>query len=117
MSEDTLLHIYLTNEASVKIDPRDWPQIAMASWQDNRPNQPNRKQEIRVRRHSDGRHIVYGRTASVFAGEPNRYGGYLVDADQAPDELVPTIEDLADQLGMRDELAVECIQDLPARVI
>lgn len=119
--------ITLTGRPPVKIDERDWPVIARASWSEHDNEfefQANRKSRrvLVVRRHEDGRTIVYGRDTydSAFSDDRDhdyRRGALIVAAADLCAAIALVAEELGDAAGARREwaeLAQECIADLPA---
>lgn len=105
--------ITLTGRAPIVIQQADWPEIAKASAHDAREFEcdANRRWAIRVRRHQDGRAIVYGTYTTRFQGEHDlRAGAFLA----AGDDVAEAIQTVADHLHAPDRLAQECIEELPA---
>jgi len=118
---DKRITIALSNEPPVRIDPRLWPIIARAEWHDGKVEcQANHVRFIRVRRHADGRSIVYGKLDSGPGGVPigwrGAHAGYRVQcaADQHDAEVIRAIRRVAGVI-CDDAMADECIADLPAR--
>jgi hypothetical protein len=82
--------ITLSDRAPVEIDTALWPQLAKAS---------NETATIRVRRHADGRALVYGvRPASYNTPEAVRAGRLLVPLHTAAD-LAVAVRDTAEILS------------------
>lgn len=120
--------ITLTGRQPVSIDEELWPVVAMASDSDHDNQyecQANRKWSwaIRVRRHANGRAIVYAtyQYSTQYQGERDeiaKHGDYL-DANCTMDDICRAIENVASRMpGERwDELAAECIADLPAEAL
>jgi hypothetical protein len=110
--------ITLTGRPPVQIREEEWELVACARWSDNPrvPSESNRSAAIRVRRHADGRCIVYGTRSSSFADEANKAGGYLLDADAYPDGVVEAIGKVGSEIG-HYAIVQECIADLPAGAI
>lgn len=106
------IKIPLTSASPISVDPEIWPVIAVARDHDGREHesQANRKWRLTVRRHDDGRSIVYGWSSSQYAGEKSRDAGEVVPADG---DVIGAIRRTAEAIG-RDDLAQECAQDLPA---
>ncbi len=106
------IRISLTEAPPVTLNAELWPIVARASWCDDPriPVQANREAFVRVRRHEDGRAVVYGVYASRFQGERDVAAGYVLAAGG---DLVQAIRDVAEEIG-QDDLARECIQDLPS---
>jgi hypothetical protein len=127
--------ITLTNRPPVRIDEEQWPTLASASYHDfdNQYDfQANRHWRgfVRVRRHDDGRAIVYAKCSleSAFQGERDyeARAGELLDADSATtSDIIAAIRRMHGHIdaepGGRPELwallADECIADLPAEEI
>lgn len=106
--------ITLSDRPPVQINKDAWPSIASASWHDGQVEcQANRKRWIRVRRHQDGRHLVYGHYSSAFQNERDTWAGYLIGNGDA---LVTTIQMVAKEIGDAD-LARECVSQLPPEEI
>jgi hypothetical protein len=104
--------ITLTNEAPIRIVEREWPVLAFALWSDN-PEEPRLAQtkgRVFVRRHEDGRAIVYGTKSR--RGD-HVAAGYRLDPGV---ELVDSIRTVALELGL-PVLAARCIAKLPAQVL
>lgn len=111
---NTTITIRLTDRSPVRIDKTRWYLVASASWHDGKVEcQANRRAWIKVRRHDDGRTIVYGLSDSNWAHERSVHAGYLVPADAGEEGDVAAIRRVADEIG-HPELGLECIQDLPA---
>lgn len=122
--------ITLTGRPPVKVREDEWPRIAEGryEWRDGeyRP-QATREVDlwIRVRRHADGRAIVYGGYSyeSAWQHEENRRVrvGIMTQPD---DDLASAIErvggELADRItdapkaGRLRDVIDECVADLPA---
>jgi hypothetical protein len=100
----------------------DWPVIASAEWFNGEHEcQANTIRRIRVREHADGRRLVYGFTRAgnggQHAGARNPSGGFLIDpcprATPDDEETIRAIRRVGGILG-DDDLAAECIADMPA---
>lgn len=127
--------ITLTNRRPVEIVEADWPEVASASYYDHDGKvecQVNRKWKgwLKVRKHQDGRCIVYGGAShsTTFRGEKAydyRAGEVIEPVDGAVSDgvLVDTIHRVHQNInrnGITDRwsnLADECIADLPAESI
>ena len=122
--------ITLTGRPPVKITEAEWPEIAVGSRYDfdgQYDFQANRtwRDAIRVRRHADGRTLVYGISDhdTKFQGER----GYLYKAGRLLDpgaDIPAAIYEVANhlvELGAPElemaRVAEECIADLPAEEI
>lgn len=120
------LQINLTGRPPVIIVPDDWPLITESyrtesEGERGEPRLRTTEAFIRVRKHADGRKIVYGRYEHSSAyHEPNRtvYAGYVLDPD---DDVIPAIEavgaELADSQVPNDELLDGAIDDLVREAI
>lgn len=126
--------ITLTNRPPVKVNEDNWPVIASAKdcVHDGQVEcQANRKSSwwIKVRRHEDGRAIVYaGYTYDTnWQGArslEHKHGDYLAHTTFNHEEICRVIVDVAarmesgendgDDAAQWDRLAQECIADLPA---
>jgi hypothetical protein len=113
-TESKKIIITLSERAPVSVLTADWPIIAKSDWHDGKVEcQANRRAEIRVREHADGRRIVYGWLTTQWQGERDQYAGFLLDKG---DDAVRAIRRVAGAIG-RHEVADECIADLPAEAI
>jgi len=107
------IQITLSRSAPVRIKAKDWPQIASAKdWDNQYEFQANRTWSLRVRRHADGRTLVYGEFRSHFQQERDIVAGELVSLE----ETEAAIQRVAEELD-RLHLARECISELPATEI
>jgi len=123
------LTIALTDRRPVCVDKNEWPLIASAdadSWSGSpdpaRHHQALQRGEldrwaIRVRRHADGRAIVYGVCVAGWDGAHDWAGGELLpagcnDADIAESSWVICLDG-----ELPPQLAREIIADLPAEEI
>lgn len=125
--------ITLTGRAPVKIVEAEWPVIAQGSYRDHDGQvecQANRtwKIEFRVRKHADGRAIVYATYDHDThfqneACETNRVGVMIAAGDDIP----AAISQVSAQLHLRvaddtqrrniNRAEADCVADLPAEVI
>jgi hypothetical protein len=117
--------ITLTGRAPVRILEDEWPLIAQSDWEQVKAPREARAQ-IRVRRHADGRTLVYG----IYRFDGPRYGerryeraGVLCDSSAG---TVEAIEEVAAELEVRGVegweadwggLEEDCVGALPAEVI
>jgi hypothetical protein len=114
--------ITLTSRPPVQIRDGQWPLIAHAYWHDGQVEcQANRKGWLRVRQHADGRTIIYGGYDSNWPKEPDLRGGELLiplDGERAIDgrALAAAVHRVATSVHC-EQIAEECIADLPAEVI
>lgn len=118
MTTEKKITITMSETAPVSVDPEQWPVIASASDHDGKVEcQANTEWAIKVREHDDGRRLVYGYARAGRGGKPIGWrpssAGYLVVAG---DDLVRAIRRVAGVIG-REDLAAECIGDLPAQEI
>lgn len=112
------LTITMTNYPPVTVDEELWPIIASAKDYDSRiESQANRTWMMKVRRHADGRAIVYATYTSAYPEDRDKRAGLLVD----PDGDIPhTINRVAELMGWETcpgSVAANCIADLPAQAI
>lgn len=134
-TEKKLISITLSERAPVKVDPEQWPLVAMADRHDGEVRcQANNEYAIKVREHADGRRIVYGWHRAGDGGQHrgfrDTYGGFIVEPSnafrenptgdspavtRAPDEA-ETVRAIRRVSGMidDDQLGNACIADLPA---
>lgn len=112
--------ITLTDHQPVQIREEQWPIIARSEWHDAGPGracQANRKQWLLIRKHTDGRVLVYGGMDTIMSGERDIRAGELV---WAGDPLVPAIRRVAAAISHMDascdlpNLGDDAIHDLPA---
>lgn len=103
--------ITLTAARPFRITSGLWPVIAKAS-QDRDHNQQEltRQYHLRVRRHEDGRTLVYGWAQSLYQGEHGTRAGFLCTLDEAP----AVIRQVGDIIGAPEYLITDCTADLPA---
>lgn len=82
--------IHLTNAPPVEIVEDEWPIVARALWTDDaNTGAAKERAYVRIRRHRDGRYLVYGlredvRSASSLAVR----GGYLVSGHREVTEAI-----------------------------
>lgn len=111
MSDDSLV-ITLTGRPPVKIRKQDWPVVASArDWEGEHEFQSFRKWRLYVRRHADGRTIVYGVHETAWRGEHDRRAGELLDASQ---DVCAAILRVGERVGCDQAVIDACIADLPA---
>lgn len=116
--------VTLTDQPPVLISNEIWPVIATArgdSWTGGdyaRHEQALAQRELdryflRVRQHADGRALVYGvlTAAPAWTGSEDNAGGYLLDPG---DDIVASIRQVGEEVGIPERLVRECIADLPA---
>ena len=112
--------ITLTSRPPVTITEEDWPEIASAKWHDGKVEcEAIRSKWIKVRQHTDGRILVYGGYSSTYANARDLRGGeLLIPIKQKIDgsRIVAAINRVAVTVRC-EEIAQECVADLPAEVI
>ena len=130
-TEPKMRTITLTDRPPVRIKEDQWPMIAhgrFKDWDNQYEFQANRtwQIDIRVRRHADGRTIVYGLYDydTHFQGEQcevRRVGVVLAPDGDLPGEIKEAAEQMIERVsddGMHDHIraaADACIADLPAQ--
>ena len=117
----TKLTIRLSDRSPITIVKEDWPRIASDSDHDGQVRcQANEEWWINVRRHSDGRTVVYGAIESGPGGCPrgwhDKHAGYLLPAGCTDDDVVRAIRRIAGVINQPD-MADRVIADLPAEEI
>jgi hypothetical protein len=114
---DTHRTISLSDRAPVVIVEAEWPILARVTGADS-PIRPRalRRWWLIVRAHADGRRLIYGGHSSDIEGERDIRAGYLVDAGATPTLWIIMIRLVAAEIG-HDDLALACIQALPAEVL
>jgi hypothetical protein len=114
--------ITLTGRPPVKIYEDEWPVIATASDRPGSfvngtpvPDYETDSLSLRVRQHEDGRVLVYGvlDAATAWTGSRDWRGGVLLERGQ---DIAAAILAVARDGGLQD-LAAECVADLPAEEI
>ena len=129
-TESKRITITMSERAPLSIVEDDWPLIASAEWFNGQHEcQANTIRRIKVRQHADGRRLVYGfqraGNGGQFAGTRNPAGGFLIgprtdteprELSSGDDETIRAIRRVGGILG-DDDLAAECIADLPAEEI
>lgn len=125
--------ITLTGRPPVTIDEDTWPCIAEANDSEHDGQvecQANRKSKwaMRVRRHTDGRAIVYATYSYTSNWQNSRcYAakrGVLLAADTTTDAICRAIEEVSSDIAQAEcdgddaarwaTLAADCIADMPA---
>lgn len=102
--------ITLTNAPPVRVRDEQWPLIASSFLYDGRSaHQSERSRWLRVRRHEDGRVIVYGGLDTRINGERGLRGGEIL-ADG--ENVAAAIRRVAASVDAA-EIAIDCIADLP----
>jgi hypothetical protein len=116
-TNDRTRTITLTSRPPVRIVEDEWPIIAQASgYTGEHECQANRTWTIKVRKHADGRHLVYGVLRRGPGGMPIGWrgwaGGSLLAADAGISAVISSIHGCAAGIGDH-ALAEEAIADLP----
>lgn len=120
--------ITLTARAPVEIVEANWPVIARADGDsypksaccsDYSARRGGGELDIyilRVRRHADGRVIVYGvlDAATAWTGSVDRRGGELLGKD---DETAAAVRRVGEDCQLPETVIRECIASLPAEVL
>jgi hypothetical protein len=107
--------ITLTDRPPVRIDDDAWPCIAKAGWYEGEIEcQANRSGWLRVRRHADGRTIVYGAYDTAWRGEACIRAGELLTIDC---DVVAAIRRVGIDVAAEESCIRACIGDLPAEEI
>jgi hypothetical protein len=116
----------MSERSPIRILKKDWPVIASGSaFAGQHEFQAFDGAKISVRKHSDGRTLVYGYAGDWDGGgrpeRENMYAGFLVAKDEGQDEVIRAIRRVAGILSetahvgdMADEAARDCIASLPA---
>jgi hypothetical protein len=105
------MKIKLTGRQPVEIDEAVWSVVARArDWEGEHECQSSRKWHIAVRRHRDGRHIVYATMSSAYTGESDSYAGEVVGVGA---DLIDAIRAVARDADC-ERLTAALIGDLPA---
>lgn len=108
------IEITMSDRAPLSLESEAWPVVATArDWDGEHEFQAARKYRIDVRRHEDGRSVVYGTGVSAYAGERDMAGGFLVASDPTGSETARAIRRVAGII-QRAEMADACIARLPA---
>lgn len=105
--------ITLSGRAPVTINEIDWPIIAEATANNSHngiDRDATRDAWMKVRRHKDGRTIVYGCRETKWQGEHDRRAGVLVPSGENIEQVIQLV---GGQLW-GDDLAQACLEDLPA---
>ena len=134
MTTNDKLQITMSERRPLTIVKADWPIIATAFRHDGQVEcQANHEWMISVREHRDGRRIVYGYLRAGNGGVPAGWrgaaGGFLVapteecrDINSGPLSHVPDDDETVRAIRrvggiVIDELAEECIANLPAEEV
>lgn len=115
--------ITLTDRAPIKIDEEAWPIVATGDAHSGQYDfQAFDAAWIKVRRHEDGRTLVYGGAGDGDGGgrpeRENRRAGYLLpDPTRTTDAIQDVVSDLSETAhcdGLAERAGRECTADLPA---
>ena len=114
---DKKLTVTLTNRPPVRINPDNWPVIASAKRHDGQVEcKANTVYYVKVRQHEDGRTIVYGAKTAGNGGQYASFhearAGVLLENGEI-EAIVSAIHEVAVNAEC-DDLADDCIADLPA---
>jgi hypothetical protein len=105
--------ITMTGRAPVRLVEEEWPIVARGrDWQ----GLPARRWYLHVRRHHDGRTLVYGRHETSITGEHDVAGGELLPS-AASAEAAAAIHSVGTTIGAPDALIAEVIAGLPPEEI
>jgi len=124
MTADTTTTVYLSDRSPVRVDCADWPEISYSSvYSGPHEAQANEVARLSVRRHDDGRTLVYGCRGRGPGGCPITYhsarAGYLLtrgeDVVRAIRRVVGALSEGTYHLDAGDMrwLAGGAISDLP----
>lgn len=106
--------ITLTGRAPIRIIEDDWPVIARShDYEGEHSFQSFRHWWLTVRRHDDGRMIVYGVHDTSFATEYCLADGEMLDAVDS-DDVAAAIQRVGQAIGASDAAIASCVADLPA---
>ena len=97
--------ITMTARRPIIIDDGEWDMVAVASEKTEESSG-----HVRVRKHSDGRQLVYG--TSQRKDSASRAGGYLLEPDATDADLIAAILNVGREIGA-EHLAARCIAELP----
>lgn len=106
--------IHLTGRPSVRIDDEEWPVIGRATWPTDKAESGRSvdRAYVRVRRHDDGRTIVYGLRAE---GSYEQKVGFLLDAGQTSvAEITEAIHKACALVGIEPQ---QVFDDLPPETL
>lgn len=99
MSERT---IHMSGRPPVVINDREWPEIARAHWFDGATKETSRERAwVRVRRHPDGRMLIYGLRSGVSSED--RKVGYLVNVGASTDEIASIVRSTCAIVGVEEQ--------------
>jgi hypothetical protein len=112
---DTHLTITLTDAPPVRLDKAAWPLIAQSIYHDGQIEaQANRHYRLRVRRHADGRAVVYAIYTTAFSHEADKRAGIVVPANGDIAAAIRRVAESMDWETGPGSLCASCIADLPA---
>lgn len=116
MTTDKTRTITLSDRAPVKISEALWPRVAYASRHDGAVEcQANHEWHLTVRRHADGRAIVYGSEVAgmggVYQGYEEARAGVILDAG---DDIPRAIRRVGERARCSEAMIDAVIADLPA---
>ena len=113
---DKMRTITLTDRPPVKVSEATWPIIARARRHDGAVEcQANHEWHLTVRRHEDGRCIVYG---SEVAGNGGVYRGYeearAGEIVESGGNVATAVRRVGERARCNEGMITECIAELPA---
>jgi hypothetical protein len=116
MTENEYLTITLSGRRPVRIRKDHWPVITSGrQWNGEFEAQADRAYYLTIRKHADGRAIIYGRYETRWQGEHDIRAGMMLQPTTA-EKLEAAIHEIAGEIGLEsDDHAVrECLAGLPA---
>ena len=121
------MRVVLNGRPSVRIDPKEWPMIARARGDTWKGSDHERYQQaidqgeistywINVRRHADGRVLVYGWvfkcTGTCPEGMSKWRGGHLLDSGADDAAIVEAVRDLVSEAKMPRSMVASVQKDM-----
>lgn len=114
-TEKKICTITLTGRAPVAIDEAIWPVIARGEKDYDHNNQElDRSYYLTVRRHADGRALIYGHYSTSWQGEKDIRGGYVI-AKEA--DIAATIAKVGELIRSPQHVIDECVANLPVETL
>jgi len=104
-------HITLTGQPPVLIDEDDWPIAARTVHVDQK--EWTRRHTLIVRRHRDGRTLVYGMCATRPPGARELRAGYLLDPGADVPAVAAVLRTVAAELGAPEAAVNDALSRLP----
>lgn len=99
--------VRLSNRRPVRIESDDWPLVASSTVEDD-----EEVTTLYVRRHEDGRGLIYYEFTNTDGEDQGRAGGKLVEGVEDDDVLAGRIERIVDEVGLDDRLVNEVLSKL-----